>query len=142
MRATLEWRVTDLRAAVARLSLINLQQLDAIVDHRLEDNKMTGDTAERVPNSRHAAEGTKYSGLYKTPEHWPREVRHLSWNATDLLGHDPQKNQLYWDGHALVTEKRFSTFERGLAAVSLLIACIGVAATVAQAVIAWLAYAH
>jgi hypothetical protein len=59
-----------------------------------------------------------------------------------LLGHDPQKNQLYWDGHALVTEKRFSTFERGLAVFGLVIAGIGMAATVAQAVVAWLAYAH
>lgn len=95
---------------------------------------------EQPPKTRKEAEGTKYASLYDTPNHWPREVRHLSIDAMDALGHDPGSNQLYWDGQPLVTEKRFSTFERSLAIVGLVFAGVGVLATVAQAVIAWLEY--
>jgi hypothetical protein len=93
------------------------------------------------PRTRVEAEGTKYAVLYDTPTHWPREVRILSIDAMDALGHDPRTNQLYWDGQPLVTEKRFSNFERMLAVIGLVVGGVGVGATVVQAAIAWLAYA-
>lgn len=50
-----------------------------------------------------------------------------------LIGIDEKTNEMFWDGKRLVTEKRFTDFERGLAIVGLCIAFIGVAATVVQA---------
>lgn len=55
----------------------------------------------------------------------------------NLFGIDRKTRELFWDGHKLVTEKRFSNFERGLAVLGLIFAGIGVAATVVQAYAAW-----
>ncbi len=74
-----------------------------------------------------------------TPPNWPTEVRPISQPGLSLFGINPSTNELYWDGSKLITEKRFTTFERGLAIVGLVIAFVGVAATVAQAVIAYCA---
>ncbi len=51
----------------------------------------------------------------------------------DHLGVHHRTNELYWDGQKLITEKRFGNFELGLAVAGLVIAGIGVAATVVQA---------
>lgn len=48
-----------------------------------------------------------------------------------------EDGRLFWDGEQVITEKRWSAVERGLAVTGLLIAAIGVAATVAQA---WAAF--
>ena len=67
------------------------------------------------------------------PTDWPPDVSGISMKGIGLFGIDRNKRELYWDGQKLVTEKRFSTFERGLAVAGLLFAAIGVAATVVQA---------
>lgn len=48
-----------------------------------------------------------------------------------------EDGRLFWDGEQVITEKRWSAVERGLAITGLLIAAVGVAATVAQA---WAAF--
>lgn len=67
------------------------------------------------------------------PAHWPAEVDPLTWDDTGKLGVHQRTHQLYWDGDPLVTERRFSTFERGLAVAALILTFVGVAATVVQA---------
>ncbi len=49
------------------------------------------------------------------------------------LQYDPASGMMYLNGEKLVTEKRWSTTERRLAALGLVIASVGVAATVVQA---------
>ena len=66
-------------------------------------------------------------------DNWPDGVTALTWNDIDLLGIHKTTRGLYWDGQKLVTERRLSNFERGLAIAGLLIALIGVLATVVQA---------
>lgn len=64
---------------------------------------------------------------------WPRGVRRISLHGLGDLGAHVRTNELYYMGEKVVTEKRFSSFERGLAVVGLVIAGVGVAATVVQA---------
>lgn len=52
---------------------------------------------------------------------------------------DRNTGELYWNDEKLITEKRFSTFERGLAVGAPAITAIGVAAAVVQA---WAAVAQ
>lgn len=49
------------------------------------------------------------------PADWPSGVRPISIKGLALIGVHPAINQLYWDGQALVTERRLATFERVLA---------------------------
>ncbi|GLQ55430.1 hypothetical protein [Devosia nitrariae] len=67
------------------------------------------------------------------PDDWPPDVDSISLNGVALLGIHRKTGELYWDGNRLVTAKRFSNFERGLAVVTLLIVLVGVTATVVQA---------
>jgi hypothetical protein len=67
------------------------------------------------------------------PDNWPASVAAISLNGLALLGVDRKTNALYWDGERLVLEKRFNNVERGLAIIGLIIALVGVAATVVQA---------
>jgi len=67
------------------------------------------------------------------PPDWPDHVSPISLTGLVLIGIDEKTNEMFWDGKRLVTEKRFTDFERGLAIVGLCIAFIGVAATVVQA---------
>ncbi|WP_041544616.1 MULTISPECIES: hypothetical protein [Chelativorans] len=84
------------------------------------------------PKTREAAKGTATEWAWETPDHWPRSIRRVSLDD-DGLGLDPTNGGLYWQGQPLVTEKRWSTTERRIAIAGLLIASIGVAATVVQA---------
>lgn len=63
---------------------------------------------------------------------WPAGVRRITVDDLGEIGVD-QAGELYFSGKKLVTEKRFSDFERGLAVAGLIIAGVGVAATVVQA---------
>lgn len=49
------------------------------------------------------------------------------------LQYEEATGRLFVNGEAIVTEKRFSNFERWLAGITLFVATIGVAATVVQA---------
>ena len=40
----------------------------------------------------------------ETPNDWPRAVRNISLDGLALIGID-DKNELYWDGQKLVTER-------------------------------------
>lgn len=71
------------------------------------------------------------------PNGWPENVVPISTDGLSLIGVDPATNQFYWDGQPLLTEKRWGTVERRIAVFGLLIAGIGVAATVAQAIAAF-----
>lgn len=70
------------------------------------------------------------------PSDWPGNVTPISQSGLALIGIDENTNEMFWDGKRLITEKRFTDYERGLARVGLWIAGIGVAATVVQAVAA------
>ncbi|MHC2792584.1 hypothetical protein ACVINZ_001596 [Mesorhizobium jarvisii] len=67
------------------------------------------------------------------PADWPPQVTPVSISGLVLIGIDETTNELFWDGKRIITEKRFSDYERRLALVGLAIAGIGVAATVVQA---------
>ena len=67
------------------------------------------------------------------PPEWPENVSALNWNGMSLLGVDRKSGELYWDGTRIVTEKRWGTTERRLAIAGLVIAAVGVAATLVQA---------
>ncbi|MCP9233931.1 hypothetical protein NMG46_27600 [Mesorhizobium sp. LMG 17147] len=82
---------------------------------------------------REKSKGTSFAALWETPSYWPRDVHRLPLDLFDNLGRGRQTNELYWDGSKLVTEKRFSGFERGLAVAALILTGIGVAATIVQA---------
>lgn len=88
------------------------------------------------PSNRSEAKGTQFQHLFETPSHWPDEVHYITNDNLGDLGRHTRTNQLYWRGDPLVTEKRFSNFERGLAVAGLVIAAIGVAATAVQAWVA------
>lgn len=90
-------------------------------------------TDESFPPNRAAAKGTKFEHLYDTPAHWPDDVHHLTLGNMGMLGRRARTNELLWDGSPLVTMRRFTDFERGLAIAGLIIALIGVVATVVQA---------
>lgn len=62
----------------------------------------------------------------------------FSFGQTDQheLQYDPIKGMLYLNGDKLVTEKRFSSVERGFAVAGLL---LGVVATIASVIQAWAA---
>lgn len=85
------------------------------------------------PHSRAAAKGTRFERLYDTPSHWPDDVHFLTNDNMGMLGRRARTNELLWDGSPLVTMRRFTDFERRLAMAGLLIALIGVVATVVQA---------
>lgn len=57
---------------------------------------------------------------------WPAGVKTIEGVA--LLGIHQSTGELYWDGQALVTEKRLANFERGMALVvtiaTVVLACI------------------
>ena len=76
------------------------------------------------------------------PPEWPAEVTPVSLTGLGLIGIDEKTNELFWDGKRLITEKRFTDYERGLAKVGLWIAAIGVAATVIQAIAAVASLSH
>lgn len=67
------------------------------------------------------------------PDDWPPDIQAISLEGLSLVGIHQRTGELYWDGQKLVTEKRFSDFERGLAVAGLLIAFLGVAAAIVQA---------
>lgn len=67
------------------------------------------------------------------PPDWPENVTALSWNGHSLFGMDRKTGELYWDGNRLITEKRWSDVERGIAIAGLIIGGVGVAATIVQA---------
>jgi hypothetical protein len=67
------------------------------------------------------------------PLGWPPHVRPITMVGLGLFGIDPHTNELFWDGEKLITEKRFSTFERSLAIAGLRIGGVGVLAAVVQA---------
>lgn len=73
------------------------------------------------------------AGRYDAPPEWPQNVRPVSLEGITLLGIDPKTNDLYWDGQKLVTEKRWGTTERRIAVGGLILAGLGVAATIVQA---------
>ncbi|TPN57578.1 hypothetical protein FJ976_02770 [Mesorhizobium sp. B1-1-9] len=50
-----------------------------------------------------------------TPPEWPAEVRAISIDGVSLFGVHQSSGELYWDGHAVVTEKRLANYERRLA---------------------------
>jgi hypothetical protein len=86
-----------------------------------------------LPKSREEAERMGLGSLYETPEHWPRHIQRIPIDLFDNFGRDPGTNEIYWDGKALVTEKRFTNFERTLGVLLLLVSSVGVAAAVVQA---------
>ncbi|MGX9143138.1 hypothetical protein [Mesorhizobium sp. 128a] len=45
-----------------------------------------------------------------SPPEWPAGVKAISIDGTTLLGIHKQTGELYWDGKALVTEKKLATF--------------------------------
>ncbi|OHV67333.1 hypothetical protein LCM4576_24930 [Mesorhizobium sp. LCM 4576] len=67
------------------------------------------------------------------PSDWPGNVTSVSIAGLGLIGIDETTNELFWDGKRLITEKRFADYERRLAVIGLVIAGVGVAATVIQA---------
>jgi hypothetical protein len=54
------------------------------------------------------------------------------------IAFDPKTRRMFLNGEPVLTEKRFTWFERGLAIGGLLIALVGVVATCFQAWAAWL----
>jgi hypothetical protein len=66
------------------------------------------------------------------PDNWPKGVRPISLNGSALFGIDG-KNEIYWDGEKLITERRWSRWERWFAGLSLFVASLGVGAAIVQA---------
>lgn len=93
-----------------------------------------------VALTRQEAEGTPEAALWDTPDDWPKNVRIIPLDRFDALGEDPKTGQLYWEGRPLMLKRRFETFERVLAVVGLIIAGLGSAAAIVQAVVALMAY--
>lgn len=60
-------------------------------------------------------------------------MKQITIGAMGRLGVNETNGSLYWDGEPLITEKRFSTQERVIAWLGLLLALVGVAATCVQA---------
>lgn len=77
-----------------------------------------------------------------TPQHWHRDVHVITMDSMNMLGFKPSTRELYWDGHPVVTERRFNWVERSLAGVGLIIGLIGAIAACAQAWAAWLSIPH
>lgn len=67
------------------------------------------------------------------PEHWPKDVRCISFKGTILLGLD-SKGHLYLDGDRLYTERRLGRQERILAWI---VACAAIIAASAACISAW-----
>ncbi|TIL64502.1 hypothetical protein [Mesorhizobium sp.] len=74
-----------------------------------------------------------YNVVPPRPADWPPDVTPVSISGLVLIGIDEKTNELFWDGKRLITEKRFTDYERRLAAIGLFIAGVGVSATVVQA---------
>lgn len=55
----------------------------------------------------------------ETPDHWPRQVRAISFNGLSLLGID-RRGRLYWNGTEVKTESRLNWYERVLATLATL----------------------
>lgn len=72
-------------------------------------------------------------GRHEPPDNWPTNVKPISQEGLALLGIDPATNELFWDGQKLVTEKRWSNTERVIAWTGVVLAAVGVGATVVQA---------
>ncbi|QOF71460.1 hypothetical protein IG197_27585 [Aminobacter sp. SR38] len=53
------------------------------------------------------------------PPDWDPQIRTLNFNGLQLFAVHQSTGDLYWNGQRLETTKRFSTFERGLAAAGL-----------------------
>ena len=85
------------------------------------------------PKTREDAAGGPFEEMWKTPGHWPRNVRRLTVDDMGMQGVDPKTGSLYWDGVPVVTERRFSNVERLIAIGALVLTAVGVAATVVQA---------
>jgi hypothetical protein len=62
---------------------------------------------EEIRRNRYAMEAA--------PPGWPVGVRPISIKGLSLFGVDSRTNELYWDGQAVVTEKRLANYERRLA---------------------------
>lgn len=62
---------------------------------------------EKVRKYRHVREAS--------PPEWPAGVKAISLNGVTLLGVHESTGELYWDGRALVTERKLASFERGMA---------------------------
>jgi hypothetical protein len=67
------------------------------------------------------------------PVGWPPGVRRISIDGLGDLGVKEANGELYWKGQKMVTERRFSNFERGLAVWALAITSAGVLAAIVQA---------
>jgi hypothetical protein len=65
-----------------------------------------------------------FAALFETRAHWPQNVHMTPLDLFDQLGVDASTNELFWNGEQLVTEKRFSAFERALAVLGLAVAVI------------------
>jgi hypothetical protein len=50
-----------------------------------------------------------------SPPGWPPGVKAISLNGVTLFGIHESTGELYWDGQAVVTEKRLANYERRLA---------------------------
>ncbi|AZO00114.1 hypothetical protein EJ066_24965 [Mesorhizobium sp. M9A.F.Ca.ET.002.03.1.2] len=50
-----------------------------------------------------------------SPPEWPAGVKAISLEGVTLLGIHQSTGELYWDGQAVVTEKRLANYERRLA---------------------------
>lgn len=86
----------------------------------------------KVP-TREETVGKPEAIMWDTPAHWPRDVYRMPMKQNANLGIKNGTSELYWDGDALVTEKRWGTVERRIAIIGLVVAIVGVAATVVQA---------
>ncbi|RWN05732.1 hypothetical protein [Mesorhizobium sp.] len=62
---------------------------------------------EKVRRFRHVKE--------PSPPEWPTGVKAISMSGVTLLGVHEGTGELYWDGRALVTERKLANFERGMA---------------------------
>ena len=76
-------------------------------------------------------------GTYKDEKRagWPANVRPVEDDAIRHIGIDPDTNEFYWAGERISTHKRLASFERGLAALALVIGALGSLAGIAVAVV-------
>jgi hypothetical protein len=63
----------------------------------------------------------------------PPEVEEITLGNIGRLGVHRRTGELYWDEQPIVTEKRFTNFERTLGVLLLIVTSVGVGAAVVQA---------
>ena len=78
-------------------------------------------TANDVPKNRETAVGTKFEDAWKTPDTWPRDVRHASMDELDF-GIRRSSNELFWRGRPLEFWQKVT-----LDKVQFVAACVGIA---------------